>query len=571
MGNRKKKYEAGEASNFMTRKRALKKLQLTLKDFRRLCILKGVFPREPRNRKRAQKGNVSKVSTLYYEKDIRFLLHEPIVDKFRDFKVFLRKLKKAQEKKNWDTVERLRDNKPKYTLDTIVKERYPTFIDALRDLEDCLCLCFLYSTFPKTHKTPVEMVSLCKRLTTEFMHYVIEARALRKVFCSIKGYYFQAEVKGQTVTWIVPHNFGFAQPASVDMRLMSIFVEFYTTVLGFVNFRLYHSLNLSYPPVLANTVPGQTEEQEDRVMALNQALARTCVEADAAEMDEIALDGGDGEAMEKARLETEARDRQSKLFHGLRFFLGREVPREPLVFMIRAVGGEVSWDESVAPGATYKCTDQKITHQVCDRESVPDQVLGRFYIQPQWVFDSINNRSRCKEADFALGETLPPHLSPFLAERRIGDYVPPEQKELEEKANKEVTEGEEDEDGEEEEEEEDEDEKEDLEEESDSGDEVQEDGTDEAKSNMGVKIGTMTKLDDDHDKKMLEDEEYKLRVMMIKKKHRGLYRSMMRNRKKRMNEAKNMERKRKEWDEKNDKKAKKRKVEKQESTPEVAA
>ena len=58
-------------------------------------------------------------------------------------------------------------------------------------------------------------------------------------------------MKGQTITWIVPHNFGFAQPASVDMRLMSIFVEFYTTVLGFVNFRLYHSLNLLYPPTLA--------------------------------------------------------------------------------------------------------------------------------------------------------------------------------------------------------------------------------------------------------------------------------------------------------------------------------
>ena len=134
------------------------------------------------------------VSTLYYEKDIRFLLHEPIVNKFRDFKVFLRKLKKAQEKKNWDTVERLRENKPRYNLDTIVKERYPTFIDAVRDLEDCLCLSFLYSTFPKTQKTPVEMVSLCKRLTTEFLHYVIEARALRKVFCSIKGYYFQVKL-----------------------------------------------------------------------------------------------------------------------------------------------------------------------------------------------------------------------------------------------------------------------------------------------------------------------------------------------------------------------------------------
>jgi len=546
MGNRKKKYEAGEASNFMTRKRALKKLQLTLKDFRRLCILKGVFPREPRNRKRAQKGNVSKVSTLYYEKDIRFLLHEPIVNKFRDFKVFLRKLKKAQEKKNWDTVERLRENKPRYNLDTIVKERYPTFIDAVRDLEDCLCLSFLYSTFPKTQKTPVEMVSLCKRLTTEFLHYVIEARALRKVFCSIKGYYFQAEIKGQTVTWIVPHSFGFAQPASVDMRLMSIFVEFYTTVLGFVNFRLFNSLNLHYPPTLASSTD-TAAEQEDRVMALNQALARTLVEPDAVELDKIEVEEG-GEAMEAARVEAEARERQGKLFQGLRFFLGREVPREPLVFMVRAVGGEVSWDATVAPGATYAASDPTITHQIVDRPSVADQVLGRFYVQPQWVFDSINRRERCSEAEYALGETLPPHLSPFIAERRVGDYVPPEQKKLEEgvKDDGEQEEEEEEENGEEEE-------SDGEEVDSDEGEEDEEVKVSEEnkeESSMGVKVGTMTKLDDDHDRKMVEDEEYKLRVMMIKKKHSELYRSMMRNRNKRMNKAKNMERKSKEWDDK---------------------
>ena len=85
-----------------------------------------------------------------------------------------------------------------------------------------------------------------------------------------------------------------------------------------------------FPPLSEPVV-----EQDDRVMALNQALARTVVEAEPVELDNIPLDGEEEEAMEKARLEAEARDRQSKLFQGLRFFLGREVPREPLVFMIR--------------------------------------------------------------------------------------------------------------------------------------------------------------------------------------------------------------------------------------------
>jgi len=541
---RKKKYETGEASNYISRKNAMYKLQLNLKDFRRLCILKGVFPREPRNRKRAQKGNSSKVQTLYYEKDIRFLLHEPIVWKFREFKVFLRKLKKAEEKKNWETVDRLKANKPKYSLDHIVKERYPTFVDAIRDLEDCLCLCFLYSTFPKTARTPVEMVELCKRLTVEFMHYVIETKALRKVFCSIKGYYFQADIKGQIVTWVVPHNFGYQNPATVDMKLMSVFVEFYTTMLGFINFRLYNSINLTYPPKLAG-LPVDGAEGEERVFALNQSLHRTVLPEESTELDEIPL-SEDTEALAAAKQEAEALDRQRTLFTGLKFFLGREVPREPLVFMIRSVGGEVSWCETAAPGATFKEDDDRVTHQISDRDVIGNKKLGRFYVQPQWIFDSINRRTKLNEKDYALGETLPAHLSPFVTERRVGDYVPPEEKALnqpeeEEKEEEKEEGGEENEDSEEEAEGEEEEEEEE-EEDSDNEEEEEKEDTSE------VKLGQKEKVDKEHLKKMQEDEEYKLRVMMVPRKHRGLYKSMMKNRKKRTNEARHLERKRKQWD-----------------------
>jgi len=90
------------------------------------------------------------------------------------------------------------DNKPVMTLQHLVKERYPTFIDALRDLDDPLCLLNLFATFP-THKDfgiPRNKVESCIRLTREFNLYLIKTHSLKKVFLSIKGIYYQAEVMG---------------------------------------------------------------------------------------------------------------------------------------------------------------------------------------------------------------------------------------------------------------------------------------------------------------------------------------------------------------------------------------
>ena len=46
-------------------------------------------------------------------------------------------------------------------------------------------------------------------------------------------------------------------PTDVDFRVMLTFVEFYSALMGFMNFRLYHSLNLKYPPQVDwnNTMP----------------------------------------------------------------------------------------------------------------------------------------------------------------------------------------------------------------------------------------------------------------------------------------------------------------------------
>lgn len=85
---------------------------------------------------------------------------------------------------------------------------YPSFADALRDLDDCLTLIFLFANFPLLKKLYEPRLRLCRRLSVEFLHYVIASGSLKKCFISIKGYYFQAEIKGEIITWIMPHKLG---------------------------------------------------------------------------------------------------------------------------------------------------------------------------------------------------------------------------------------------------------------------------------------------------------------------------------------------------------------------------
>ena len=111
----KQKGKAGDAVNYITRAQALKKLQLSLADFRRLCILKGVYPRDP---KKKVKG---KDKTYYALKDILFIMHEPVLEKLREIRAHKNKMIKAKSKKDNFKVELLEKHKAFYLLDRLVK------------------------------------------------------------------------------------------------------------------------------------------------------------------------------------------------------------------------------------------------------------------------------------------------------------------------------------------------------------------------------------------------------------------------------------------------------------------
>ncbi|XP_077916900.1 pescadillo homolog isoform X2 [Halichoerus grypus] len=542
-GLEKKKYERGSATNYITRNKARKKLQLSLADFRRLCILKGIYPHEPKHKKKVNKGSTA-ARTFYLLKDIKFLLHEPIVNKFREYKVFVRKLRKAYGKSEWNTVERLKDNKPNYKLDHIVKERYPTFIDALRDLDDALSMCFLFSTFPRTGKCHVQTIQLCRRLTVEFLHYVIAARALRKVFLSIKGIYYQAEVLGQPIVWITPYAFSHDLEGQVHTEAKAS----------------------------EDTYALDSESSMEKLAALGASLARMVVPVEEeAEVDEFPADGETTAQAEGLRKELEAQEKHKKLFEGLKFFLNREVPREALAFVIRSFGGDVSWDQSLCIGATYDVTDSCITHQIVDRPGQQTPVIGRYYVQPQWVFDCVNAQLLLPVADYFPGVQLPPHLSPFVSEKE-GDYVPPEKLKLlalqrgehpgnmgesEEEDEEEDDDGDGDEGGENEEEEE-----EDAEAGSEKEEEARLTALEEQRmegKRPRVMEGTVKLEDKQRLAQEEENEAKRLAIMMMKKREKYLYNKIMFGKRRKIREANKLAEKRKAHDEavRSQKKAKK--------------
>lgn len=205
--------------------------------------MKGIFPKDP---KKKFKGTNK---TYYYLKDIKFLSHERLLQKFRDISTYNRKIKKAINKNEKYDAKVLKENRPTYNLDHILKERYPRFIDAIYDLDDALSLINLFSTLPKQSLLAIssEVLSSSTRLSHEFSLYCAIAKNIKKAFISIKGIYVTCELQGQEITWLMPYNIPQKHVYDVDYNIMLSFLELYISLLKFVNLKLFKDIGIDYP------------------------------------------------------------------------------------------------------------------------------------------------------------------------------------------------------------------------------------------------------------------------------------------------------------------------------------
>lgn len=437
--------------------------------------MKGIYPREPLHKKRANKGS-SAPASFYYHKDIQYLLHEPLLQKFREHKAFAKKLARAVGRQEWGLAKNLEDSKPVTRLDHIVKERYPTFTLALQDLADPLNLVHLFSTLPTNPipgKTlvPTEVIAECGRLINEWKVWAIRTHSLRKVFLGIKGVYYEAEVPGHggdliKVRWLEGYEFQQHVPTDVDFRILLTFLELYRTMISFVLYKLYTEENLVYPPPLdveqdgrgetvgafrlvENKATGASAETGVSKKAVKRAIAGIAASGAATVEDEEDVDMEDSADADEDFVERPSKaadedvagsaplptytsllasgpssSKQALLFSPYTFYLSRETSSRTWEFVIRALGGKVVTSLAAPTPGSGPHADT-ITHVLIDRpmtdERRREMEAGRkwTWVQPQWVADCVNQRKVLGTGEYAPGQLLPPHLSPWDGEGEV--------------------------------------------------------------------------------------------------------------------------------------------------------
>ena len=339
------------------------------------------------------------------------MLHEPLLVTLRETKSYAKKVARYTRKRDFAKVQSLEEHlKPQYSLDHLIKERYPTFLDALRDLDDALSMLYLFAALPNTSTLAqsrdekrmalapgheqLNFAHTSAALLREFEAYLIKERCIRRSFISVKGIYYQAEIMNQTVTWIVPHERTTPVPSDVDFRVMHTFLEFYQTLLGFINYKLFSRIGWSYPlaPTMLRRSEADDESAQYRPVLLLEDLPKV----------------QDEHVITPASLSSPTR-----IFSNFTFFLSREVPRHSLAMLVQNAGGSLGW-ESLDESSPLAEDSPAITHHVIDRPNLAKMYADRVYIQPQWIFDCINSGKIIDPALYRIGASLPPHLSPFV-------------------------------------------------------------------------------------------------------------------------------------------------------------
>lgn len=349
---------------YLSRKLALEKLKLSSKQFDRMCVLSNIYPviAPLKNCVDGEKGWFYKID------DIKAIYYSDAYDVVKKNKGVENKRKKYLKFNKTDKLARLKEEEYGYV--NLIKYKYKDFGSALLDLGDSLKTLY----FIKMLNTDEVSDAL-----NEFEEFLIQRRLLDKAFMSKKGVYYSFNCEQIRVVWQIP----------------------------------YEGLDCS------NLIE-EKKELEIKLKGTNITFLDFGSELDdVAESSDEVIDPNDPDKLDISLLKYSAPLLVAHLrlvLHKLKIIYNDPSPGRDGLFKNRkihiAIKSIPKHIELILKNEEAILVDPEDA-EIVITETVDKIIPGVIYIQPQFIFDSLNKDHVLDFQPYLVGKPLPPHVSPF--------------------------------------------------------------------------------------------------------------------------------------------------------------
>lgn len=351
------------AVKYVSRKRAIQRLDLTEKQFDRLTVLFGMYPviAEGRNCYDKAEGwyyKIDDIRRIFYSETYEILKknakRESKREKLLKFKLLERAAKVLDEE---------------FNLVDLVKQKYDSLGQSIDDLGNTLRNLFI-----------IELLSIddVKEDLVMFEQFIVERRLLNRAFMSKKGVYFGINLEKIIVCWMVPYP-GVSLADLIEEKSERP-VERPEVNIDFLDFG---SLSTEEDEPEDGGDPDDPNKFDISLLKYAAPLLKIHLKLCLHKLNLL------------YPLES---SRKPGLFKDVKFHINTKSIHRQISLMIQACGGQLVGLEE----AKFVITE---TVDMIDPEKV--------YIQPQYIPDCINKSMVLSTDDYLVGKELPAHVTPF--------------------------------------------------------------------------------------------------------------------------------------------------------------
>lgn len=357
------KYSKSKIFNYISKKEAIKELNMSEDDFEKACIYLSIFPVIGKSKQSI--GSITN-DFCYKLSDIRkignsIIYHNIKINKKID-------IKKRQLQQN-NLIDRANSIKyAKIKLIPFIKSKYKSFGESLCDLGNSLKFIYLAKLL-KISNFDVQ---------NEFENFVIEKKILNYGFMSINGIYYQLNIEDKMILWMIPYKINDLNNFYKNNLFKHEDLKFFNEIINNINL-LYNNNNLQLLDN-SNSVNGcdiNFNYLKHAVPLLEMHIKLVMHKLKTMKIKNITID----------------------IFKDKTFFIKTMSIKEQLEFTIKCLGGKINEN-----GYIIICDD---INSVCLLEPT------KLYVQSQFIFDCLNKKEFLDPQLYLTGKILPKHISPF--------------------------------------------------------------------------------------------------------------------------------------------------------------